>query len=237
MHTEELWVGGPRLIQREGVFRLGTDAVLLADFAAGFSARKACDLGCGSGVISLLLAAGCPGLSVDAVDINPEAVALTEENAALNGLEGRIRAINADIRALRGLLPAGDYDLVIANPPYFPSGSGKTAEARGIAIARAEAECSLADVTAAAGYLARWGGHVFIVQRPERLAELVRSMSEAGVEPKRMRLAAHRPGATPSLVLVEGVRGAKPGMRVEPTLYLTDENGGDSAEAKRIYRR
>lgn len=237
MDSEYLWQGGPRLKQRDGVFRLGTDSVLLAHFAAARRARCCADLGCGSGVLSVILASLDDSLRVDAVDINPVSVQLCRENAQLNSLEGRISARLADIEDYRAEFKAGEYDLVITNPPYFPEGSGKTARDSGIRAARSEGGCGLGDICAAAGYMLRWGGRLFIVQRPERLAELFRYMDHSGIEPKRLRLTAHAPGTDPASALVEGVRGAKPGLRVEPMLYLCDAEGRESAEAREIYRR
>ena len=113
MQIDELWPGGPQFLQREPVFKLGTDAVLLAHFTNTSRAARAVDLGCGGGIVAILLAARTPELTIDCVDIFPDATALTAENAALNGLAGRIRPLLADIRQMRGTLNAGAYDLVI----------------------------------------------------------------------------------------------------------------------------
>ena len=236
MQIDELWPGGPRFIQREPVFKLGTDAVLLAHFTNTARMTRGVDLGCGAGILPVLLTARTPGLVMDCVDILPEAVALTAENAALNGLTEAIRPLEADIRALKGLLKAGAYDLVVSNPPYFPVGGGKRA-AGNLADARDEALCTLDDLCGAAGYLLRWGGRFFIVHRPERLAELFAAMQNAGIEPKRLRPVTLTAGAKPSLILVEGKRGANPGLVFEPPLILQDATGNESEELRQIYHR
>lgn len=70
--------------------------------------------------------------------------------------------------------------------------------------------------------------------RPERLSELMCIMSEYKVEPKRLRLVCQRKGEEPWLVLIEGKRCAKTGLRIEPTLYV-EEDGSFSKEMIEIY--
>jgi len=236
VQIDELWPGGPRFIQREPVFKLGTDAVLLAHFTNTARMTRGVDLGCGAGILPVLLTARSPELAMDCVDILPEAVALTAENAALNGLTEVIGPLEADIRGLKGLLQAGAYDLVVSNPPYFPVGGGKRA-AGNLADARDEALCTLDALCGAAGYLLRWGGRCSIVHRPERLAELFAAMQSAGIEPKRLRPVTLTAGAKPSLILVEGKRGANPGLVFEPSLILQDAAGNESEELRQIYHR
>jgi len=237
MQTDDLWPGGPRFLQREPVFKLGTDAVLLAHFTNTGRAARATDLGTGTGVLAILLALRTPALTVDCIDILPEAVALTVENAALNGLEGRIHPHLADMRTIRGTLPAGAYDLVVSNPPYFPAGGGKRALGDAIADARDESLCSLEDLCGAAAYLLRWGGRFSLVHRPERLGELFVAMHQHGISPKRLRLVALTGAHAPNLVLVEGRRGGNPGLEIEAPLLLQDGCGGESIELRTIYHR
>ena len=237
MQLDELWPLGPRFLQRPPVFKLGTDAVLLAHFTRIGKSELGADLGSGTGVLAVLLALSEPTLQVDCVDILPEAVALTTENAAHNGLEDRISARHADIRELRGVLEAGAYDFVVSNPPYFPVGGGKRAAGDALADARDEALCSLDDLCRASAYLLRWGGRFSVVHRPERLGELFVTMHAHGIEPKRLCISAVTAERAPNLVLVEGRRGGKPGLVIEPPLVLQDADGSDSTQVRAIYRR
>ena len=237
MQFDELFPGGPRFYQREPVFKLGTDSVLLAHFTNTARVRRAIDLGSGAGVLSVLLAGREAKLHMDAVDILPEAVALTAENAGLNGLEGRISPQRIDIRQIQGNLPAGAYDLAVSNPPYFATGSGKRAPEEKKACTRDETLCTLDQLCAAAAYLLRWGGRFSLVYRPERLSTLFCTMSRHGIEPKRLRTVAQRPESPPSLILVEGRRGGNPGIDLEAPLVLQDVSGEDSPEIRAIYHR
>ncbi len=211
--------------------------MLLADFAAASGARRILDLGCGGGVLTVLLALRAPQARVEGVDVSPEAVALCRRNLAENGLAERCAVLEGDLRAHRELFEAGAYDLVVSNPPYFAAGSGYAAPDEKRAAARDERSCRLEDVVAAARYLTRWGGRFALVHRPERLSEALCALTAAELEPKRLRMVQPRPDASPNLVLIEGRRGGKPGLEILPPLLLEDVSGADSAEVKRIYNR
>lgn len=235
--ADELWPGGPRFCTAPGIFKLGTDSVLLADFAGADRARTILDLGCGGGVLLVLLALRAPRARLEGIEISPEAAALCEKNLSLNGLTDRCRVTAGDLREHRKLYAAGSWDLVVSNPPYFPVGSGYMAPDERRAAARSEGSCTLADLCAAARYLTRWGGLFALVHRPERMSQVLRAMSEAGLEPKRLRMIQYKTDSAPNLFLAEGRRGGKPGLEVLPPLILAEADGSDSGEIRRIYHR
>lgn len=233
---EELWKGGPVFAQAEH-FRLSTDSVLLADFVNTSGAISGIDLGCASGALSLLLLSRTKRLSMTGLEIVPEAAELARENMERNGLSDRSSTRCGDIREHRTLFRAGAFDIVAANPPYYPLGSGALSPQSERAAARGELQCSMRDICEAAAYLCRSGGRVSLVHKPERLSELLCTMSALGIEPKRLRLVCHRSDSAPSLVLVEGVRGGRPGLRIEPALVLQNPDGTETDEVRRIYHR
>lgn len=233
---DELWPGGPRFRQSEGSFRLSTDSVLLSHFAGSIRARRIIDLGCGAGVLTVLLRAARPQASVDGVEIQPESAALCRENLDANGY-GSAGIVCGDLRDHRSLFSAGSYDLVVSNPPYFPESRGFAAPDQRRAAARDERFCTLEDLCTAAKYLCRWGGAFALVHRPERLSEIFCTMTCHGIEPKRLRMVQYREGVAPNLALIEGRRGGKPGLAMEPPLILTDGAGNDSPEVIQIYHR
>lgn len=233
---DELWPSGPRFLQTEGSFKLSTDSVLLADFANTVKMRRCLDLGSGAGVLCVLLAAKAPELMILGLELQPEFADLSRRNLAENGLEDRVCVEIADLRRHRELFSAEGFDLVVSNPPYFAESTGYSAPEAARSAAREEKTCTLTDLCAAARWALRWGGRFALVHRPERLSEIFCAMTEAGIEPKRLREVVYSAGKAPSLVLVEGVRGGGKGLLFQPPLILT-ENGRDSAEAERIYRR
>lgn len=234
---DELWPGGPRFKQTAEGFRLSTDSVLLAAFANTKKVRRCLDLGSGAGILCVLLAEKAPEARITGIELQPEAAELSRENLRENAMDSRVEILTADLRDHPRLLEAGAFDLVVSNPPYFPQNSGYSAPEAARAAAREERDCSLEDVCAAAGRALRWGGCFCLVHRPERLADIFRTMTASGMEPKRLRMVHYSPTRAPSLVLVEGRRGGKPGLDVEKPLILTDNDGGDSTEVRKIYRR
>ncbi|MBR0208217.1 MAG: methyltransferase [Oscillospiraceae bacterium] len=232
----ELWGGGPRY-KSPGHFPLGTDSVLLADFVPLVGAKRGFDLGCGGGILALLLLARSEKLHMTGLELLPSAAAIAEENMRENALEDRCGIVCGDIRAVRTLFRSGSADLVVANPPFFPKGSGALSPDPERAAARAEENCSLEELCTAAAWLCRTGGRFCLVHRSERLSEVFVAMSARGLEPKRLRLVCARGGAAPSLALIEGRLGGAPGLKVEPTLLLEDETGAESAELRRICHR
>ena len=236
MPYDELWPGGPRFRQEEGSFRLSTDSVLLAHFAAPLRAKTVMDLGCGAGVLTVLLHVSHPEAHIGGIELQPVSAALCRDNLTENGYDAS-DILTGDLREHRSLLTAGAFDLVVSNPPYFAADSGYTAPDASRAAARDERTCTLDDVCTAAAYLTRWGGAFCMVHRPERLSEIFCTLTARGLEPKRLRMVQHREGAAPNLVLIEARRGGKPGLRIEAPLLLCAPDGGDSSEVKEIYHR
>ena len=218
-------------------FPLGTDSVLLADFTNVRGVKRGIDLGCGSGVLSLLLLARAEGLHMTGLELLEDGAETARDNLRANALETRGEIVCGDIRDARSLFRSGAFDLVVANPPYYPLGSGALPEDPAQAAARGEVSCTLCELCSAAGYLCRSGGRFCLVHKPERLADVFAAMRAHGFEPKRLRLVCADGKASPSLILLEGRRGGKPGLAIEPALFLRGEDGEESAELKRIYRK
>lgn len=213
-HTEHL--PPYTLTWPEGVFPLGEDALALGEFATVKPGWKVCDLGTGSGALLLLLARRVEGLELYGVERDELSARTARENFTGNGLVGKI--LWEDLR--NTTLPAGKFDLIVANPPYFSTGSGKSGGSF-----RSEEFCTLKQLCAAASRLLKNGGRFALCHRPERLAELMCQLREVGLEPKRLQLCAHSPEHSPFLVLVESVRQGKPGLDVLPGKWKKYEKG------------
>ena len=200
---------------RQGGFPLGQDTLLLGRFATLRRGGRVCDLGCGAGALPLLLLARESSLDLSGVELDGEAAALARRNLAENGLSGVIRT--GDLRRVREQFPAGCFDLVVSNPPYFPAGSGESGGS-----ARMELCCTLTQVCAAAAFLLKNGGRFALVHRPERLAGVMEALGQSGLEPKRLQMVQHDRDKPPAAVLVEAVRQGRPGLSVLPTLILNE---------------
>lgn len=233
---DALWPGGPRFLAEHNGFPLGTDSVLLAEFANTAHAKRILDLGCGAGVLTVLLAEKAPGAEVCGVEILPDSAEACRMNLAENGHDPA-GIVTGDLRQYRTLYEAGSFDLAVSNPPYFAAGSGYSAPDDRRAAARDERNCTMDELCRAASYLTRWGGLFAVVHRPERLSELLCTLTRYGLEPKRLRMVQHKADSAPSLVLAEARRGGKPGLVIQPPLVLSNADGTDTEELQRIYHR
>lgn len=201
-------LGSYQLEQRPGVFPLGSDTLALGRFATVRKGWRVCDLGTGSGVLLLLLAAREPQLELFGLDQDPAAAALAQDNLRRNGLEGQIWTGSWS----QTPFPPGSFDLVVSNPPYYAPGSGKDG-----GPARMERE-ELDTLCRAAARLLCNGGRFALSFPTQRLADLFETMRRWDLEPKRMKLLSHTPTKPPYALLVEGVRQGKPGLQVLPCL-------------------
>lgn len=234
--TDRLWPGGWQFLFDDQLFQPGTDSFLLGSFPTLKKNERVCDLGAGTGLLGLLLLAREPSLHITNVEIQESACDLARRTAAINDLEDAITCLHADLREGH-LLPAGSFDLVVTNPPYFPRGSGAEAENPARRTARTEGECTLEDILRAAQSLLRWGGRLALVFRPERMAELMTLCRQYGLEPKRLRMVHNTAQSAPSLLLLECRRGGKTGLRVEAPLIMTNSDGTPTADVDAAYFR
>ncbi len=213
----------------------GADALLLAAFSAPRGGERALDLGTGCGVVPLFWCRASALSHADGLELQPEGCDQFRRSIAWNRLDGRLCAVCGDLRSWR--LPAGEplYDLIACNPPYYPLAAGAVSVHKARRMARQEEQCSLADVVQAGARLTRFGGRFCLCHKPERLCSVLCEMRAQGLEPKRLRFVAQQAQSAPWLFLLEGRRGGKPGLRVEPLLVMEDASGAVSPEMRAIY--
>ena len=212
------------------IHTFGTDAFLLYDFANIRHRETACDLCSGCGIIPLLMLRDKQNKPVTAIEIQADACGLMKRAVEMSSLDGRLNIVNRDLKQIRNEFSAGGFDLITVNPPYFPVGSGYDCEDEPHRLIRSEVGCTLEDIVKQAAWLLRSGGRMCMCHRPERLTDIICSMREKKIEPKRLRFVARNEKSAPWLVLIEGKKDAKPSLLTEKTLYMNDEK-----ELERIY--
>ncbi|MCM1537652.1 MAG: tRNA1(Val) (adenine(37)-N6)-methyltransferase [bacterium] len=232
---DDLQLSGLRIIQDSKRFCFGMDAVLLSGFAKAKPGSRVLDLGTGTGIIPLLLSAKTRAGKLVGLEIQQESADMARRSVGMNALTQRIDIVTGDIREARELFGASAFDVVTSNPPYMIDDHGIKNPTDEKTIARHEVLCTLEDVISQAAAVLKPGGHFYMVHRPFRLAEIMTQMCAYRLEPKRMRLVYPYADKEPVMVLVEGVRGGNPRMRVEKPLIIYREPGVYTEELRRDY--
>lgn len=226
---ENLGKGIKIAVSRE--HRFGTDAFLLADFANARKKDEVCDLCTGSGIVALLIIKNNQPKQVYAVEIQQKA----HDMLVIAKNESKLETLTPVLSDLKDWRSERELDLITCNPPYKLNDTGIKNESDAVTIARHEIMCNIHDVCECAARSLKFGGRLCICNRPERLCDVLTAMRECKIEPKRVRFVSKTPNDAPWLFLVEGKKGSKPFMKVDPPLFIQDENGNQSDELKAIY--
>ncbi len=221
------------------VHRFGMDAVLLSDFAKLKKTDVCLDLCCGNGVIPMVLYRNWQPKHLYGVEIQKAAYELSLLSAEKTGISERFTPILSDLKDIahiRQTIEFGSLDAVTCNPPYKAAGRGIRSELDAEYIARHEALCNIEDVCLAASKFLRFGGGLYLCQRPERLADVMEAMRKYGIEPKRLQFVSKNAKTPPWLFFIEGRRGGKPFLQVMPPLFAYQADGTFTQEVMAAYR-
>ena len=232
---DDLQCRGYDIIQNKDVFCFGMDAVLLSGFARAKKQERCLDLGCGNGIIPILMEAKTEGKHFTGLEIQPESADMAKRSVALNGLQDRIDIVEGDIKDASKIFGASSFHVVTTNPPYMTAQHGLTNLYEAKTIARHEVLCNLEDIIRESARLLMPGGRFYMVHRPFRLAEIISLMVQYRMEPKRMRLVYPYVDREPNMVLIEGLRGGKSRMTVEKPLIVYKEPGKYTDEIYDVY--
>ena len=234
---DDLDLKGLKIIQKEKAFRFGIDAVLLSNFANVKSKHRVIDLCTGTGIVSFLVYGKYKPQEVIGLEIQDDMVEMANRSSKLNDTSDIVKFVQGDLKDKALLDSLGRFDVVTVNPPYKLNNAGILNPNDKLAIARHEIMCNLEDVIVSARRLLKDNGRMFIVHRPERLADIFGLMRKYKIEPKRVRLVQPNTKKAPNIVLVEGQRDGGAFLKWEETLYVYDDNGNYSEEINRIYGR
>ncbi len=227
---EDLQLRGLRILRDTALPGYTTDAVLLADFARPKPGSHVFDLGTGLGILPLLVIGRQASLRITGIELQPELADLARRSMALNGLESQVEIVTGDLRDCAALYPAGCCEMVVSNPPYHADDGQGGAHSH-------QQHCTYEDVIAAAAHLLLLRGSLCLCFSPAQLLNLGDVLRRAGLEPKRVQMAASLPGRAPWLCLLEAQKGAKPGLRFEPQLTMLEASGMPSSQMQTIYTR
>ena len=226
---------GYEIIQNPKKFCFGMDAVLLTGFAKVKPGERMLDLGTGTGIIPILMEAKTKGTHFVGLEIQEESADMARRSVAHNHLQDKITITCGDIKEAGAIFGAGSFDVVTTNPPYMNDHHGLQNNDMPKAIARHEILCSLEDVVREGAKVLKVGGRFYMVHRPFRLAEIIRTLSKYKLEPKRMRFVHPYVDKEPNMVLIEAVKGGNPMVKIEPPLVVYQDVNVYSKEIYEIY--
>lgn len=232
---DDLQIKGYQIIQDPKRFCFGMDAVLLSGFTRVRKDGRVLDLGTGTGIIPILLAAKTEASYIAGLEIQEESVLMARRSVSLNHLDGRIEIIQGDIKEAADTFSAASFDVITSNPPYMTNQHGLANPYEPKNIARHEVLCTLEDVVKAAARLLRPGGSFFMIHKPFRLAEIMGVLMAYKLEPKRMRLVHPYVDKEPNMVMIEAVRGGRSRITIEPPLIVYREPGMYTDEIYGVY--
>lgn len=222
---DDLQIGGLELIQNPSGFCFGVDAVFLSDFVKVKPGETVLDLGTGNGIIPILLSAKTSGKRFTGLEIQENTADMARRSVIYNHLEDRVDIVTGDIKEAAEIFKPAFFDVITTNPPYMLSQHGLRNPDDAKAIARHEVLCTLDDILRESMRLLQDKGRFYMIHRPFRLTEIMIKMNHYKIEPKRIQFIHPYIDKEPVLVLIEGVRGARPRVTVEPPIIIYGGSG------------
>lgn len=235
---DDLEYKGLKIIQNTEGFCFGIDAVLLSDFAKEIKNNsKVLDLGTGTGILSILLSGKTNLNKIYGIEIQKQVAEMAQRSIKLNNLEDKIEIINENIKSLANIFEKNSFDAIVTNPPYKKLNTGEKNEKENKLISRHEITASLEDFIKISFDLLKDKGTLYMVHRPERLAEIIYKLKQNKLEPKVIKLVHSNINSEPKLILIKAVKNAKEFLKIEKPLFIYDEDGNYTEEILKIYNK
>ena len=209
---EELF-GDKKIIQNASLYRFTSDSILLSRFARAKYGDNVADFCSGSGIV---------GLHVLCLNGHISGVTLFEMQQSLSDMSARTIAFNGFSNARAVCCRVQDigreyddkFSLILCNPPYERGGFENISYEK--AVCRKEITITLAEILDVAARTLKFGGRIGIINRADRVAELIYGLKSRGLEPKRLQFVCGTQGGKPYLVMVEAAKGGREGCEVLP---------------------
>ena len=227
-----------KIIQRVDHFAFSLDSLLVSEFASITKyTNKIVDLGTGNGVIPLFLSKKTKA-QITGIEIQEISSDLAKRNVQLNNLEDQISIINDDMKNWRKYFRNNSIDMVISNPPFFKfDGNEKQLnDLTQLTLARHEISITLEEIIQTASNLLKDKGHFALVHRVDRFMDIIENMKKYDIEPKKIQFCHTKINKEGKILLVEGIKYGKPGLRILPPLIAHDDNGQYSAEVLEMFK-
>lgn len=227
-----------KIIQNNQKFCFGMDSILLSDFAKQIKKDSiVIDLGTGTGIISILLSAKTDAKKIYGIEIQEDVAEMANRSVILNNLTNKIEIINKDIKELSNTFNKNSIDVIVTNPPYKEINRGITNESENKLISRHEIKANLEDFIRISAELLKDHGELYMVNRPERIVDIMELLRKYKLEPKNMRFVYPKIDKEPNLLLIKAIKNAKKFIKIEKPLIVYNENNEYNDEIYKIYNK
>ena len=224
-----------KIFQDTDCFSFSLDSIMLANFATiRLKDKRIVDLGCGNGVIPLIMSLRCDK-KIIGVELQSKLADMAKRSIEYNGLTDTIEIINCNMKDYVSDETFESFDLITCNPPYFKV-NDKNYFNDNIekVIARHEVEITLSELMVIVKKLLKNNGNFAIVHRTDRLMEILSEFRKNNIEPKRVRFVHEKSNKESTLVLIEGQKNGKVGLKVENPFILYNVDGSETEEYKKL---
>lgn len=226
-----------KIYQPKSGYRFSVDSLLLFNFVNLKRIKSIADLGSGIGIIGLLLAKRYEISKVFLFEIQDKLAELASRNIEINGLKDRVSVFNIDMQEIPSFYSGlySSFDVVVSNPPFRKIRSGRINPYEEKALARHEIAIDLSRLVDVVDFLLKPKGRVFLIYHPSRLTEVITELRKNGIEAKRLQFVHSGIYSEAKMVLIEGVKSGKTGLKVERPFFIYDESGEYTKEMKSVY--
>ena len=225
-----------KIYQNTEMFNFSLDSVLLPNFITiNSKIKNILDIGTGNAPIPLILSTKTKAKIVG-VEIQKEVANLAKKTIKLNKLEKQIEIINDDINKIKNDYPSDYFDIITCNPPFFKvSENAKLNKNDYKTLARHEITLNLEQICQISKKLLKNGGILGIVHRPDRLTDTLHILRKYNLEPKKMRFIHPKKNSEANIVLIEGKKNGKPGLKVLNPIISHEKDGNYTKEIKKYF--
>lgn len=225
-----------KIVQNKDYFNFSLDSVLLPNFVEiTRKTKKILDMCTGNAPIPLILSTKTDA-KIYGVELQKEVYDLAKETIKINKLDNQIELINDNIKNLKKIFDTETFDIITCNPPYFKKKNDSIINENKIkSVARHEIEMKLEDVMIISKALLKNEGSLVLVHRTDRLIEIIELMKKHNIEPKRMRLIYPKVNMESNLVLIDGRKNGKEGLKILPPLYIHNDDSSYTSEVLEMF--
>ena len=225
-----------KIYQNTNMFKFSLDSILLANFVTiNPSKKNILDIGTGNAIIPLILSTKTKS-KITGIEIQEEVASLAIKSVKINNLENQINIINQDVNQYVKEEITEIYDIITCNPPFFKLNKKSLLnDSKYRQIARHELTLTLENLIKISKKILKNNGRLAIVHRPERLIEIINTMKKNNIEPKKICFIYPKVNSESNMLLIEGIKNGKPGIKILPPIYIHNLDDTYTDEIKKYF--